>query len=292
VKSEQDTQNVINESSSPYYAKIQKIATQSQLGQLRASYTQSTVSGTRLLINAIVWFVVSLIGLYFLIETLRKITLQSTLSDPPTLRSIGAIGVISLVVLFGCFLQGWRNLREYRYRHREQVHIFEDGFVFLEGHEQSYALRWDKIEILLRGRIDPKHPKRIARNTLTFIEDNDEAIVFAPKVQQSVELCDTIERAYTDYRSPGMLELYRLGEELDFSNLIIGQDGVTHLRTNGQEEENISWAEINTFEIGEIFTRITLNKMKDKFWFEELTSDIGNVLILKELLPSLRSEDV
>lgn len=289
MKSQQDTPNVDNDSSSPYYAEIQKIAAEDHLGQLRASYTQSTTSGIRLLINAIVWFIVSLIGLYFLIDAVRKIGLQSTLSDPPTLRSIGAIGVISLVVLFGCFLQGWRNLREYRYRHREQVHVFEDGFVFLEGREQSYALRWDKIEILLRGKLDPKHAKRIVRDTLIFVTDKDATIIFEPKVQAAMELCNTIERAYTDYRSPGMLELYHMGEDLDFGNLIIDQEGVTHVHTNVDEEDNVSWDEIDTFEVGKTFTQITIKQMKDKFWFEELTSDIDNVLILKELLPAFRA---
>lgn len=290
MKSQQDTQNINNESSSPYYTEIQKIATENHLGQLRASYTQSTIGGARLLINALVWFVASLIGLYFLIDAIRKIGLQSTLSDPPTLRSIGAIGVISLVVLFGCFLQGWRNLREYRYRHREQVHVFEDGIVFLEGREQSYALSWDKIESLLRGKLDPKHPKRIARDTLIFITDKDETVVFEPKVQNCIELCDSIERTYTDYRSPGILELYRLGEDLDFGNLIIDQDGVTHVHDNVEKEDSLSWEEVNTFEVGKIFTHITTTKLKNKFWFEELTADIDNALILKELLPIFRAE--
>lgn len=290
MKSQQDTQDINNESSSPYYSEVQQLATEHKLGQLRASYAQSIVSGARLLINAFVWFVVSLIGLYFFIETLRKIGLQSTLSDPPTLRSIGAIGVISLVVLFGCFLQGWRNFREYRYHQREQAHIFEEGFIFLEGREQSHALRWDNIEILLRGKLDPKHPKRVTRDTLTLVTDKDVTLIFEPKVQHVMELCDTIERAYTDYRSPGMLELYRLGEDLDFGNLIINQDGITHVRTNIEDEDSISWEDIDTFEIGKTFTHITTNEMKDKFWFEELTTDIDNVLILKELLPSFRTD--
>jgi hypothetical protein len=289
VKSQQDTKDINNESSSPYYSEVQQLAAEHKLGQLRASYTQSTVGGARLLINALVWFVVGLIGLYFLIDAARKIRLTSTLSDPPTLRSIGAIGVISLVVLIGCLLQGWRNFREYHYRHREQAHIFEDGFIFLEGREQSHALRWDSIEVLLRGKLDPKHPKRVTRDTLTLLTDKDATLIFEPKVQKSMELCDTIERAYTDYRSPGMLELYRLGEDLDFGNLIIDQEGITHVRTNVEDEDSISWEDIDTFEIGKTFTRITTNEMKDKFWFEELTTDIDNVLILQELLPSFRA---
>ncbi|WP_151758059.1 hypothetical protein [Dictyobacter vulcani] len=56
-------------------------------------------------------FLVSAIGLFFLVDAIRKIALSTTLADPPTLRSIGGIAVVDVLVLFGCFLQGWRNLR-------------------------------------------------------------------------------------------------------------------------------------------------------------------------------------
>ncbi|GCE30848.1 hypothetical protein KDA_63320 [Dictyobacter alpinus] len=288
MKFQQDTQDIANRSPSPYYTEIQNIATKLKLGELRSSYTQSTINGTRLLINAIVWFLISAIGLFFLIDAIRKIALATTLADPQTLRSIGGIAVVSLVVLSGCFLQGWRNLREYNYRRREQVHIFEDGFVFLEGRQQSHALRWDMIESLLRGMLDPKHPRHVRHDTLTFITDKDVVLAFEPKVLQRTELCDSIERTYTDYRRPGMLELFRLGEELEFGDLIIDQDGVSHVHANTDHEETLDWDEIETFEVGDTYTRITSKAQTEHAWFEELTADIENALILKELLPIVR----
>ncbi|GLV54997.1 hypothetical protein KDH_18440 [Dictyobacter sp. S3.2.2.5] len=285
MKSQQDTQNIDNELSSPYYAEVQRLATAYALGERRSSYTQSTINGARLLINAIVWFVISVIGLLFLIDAARKITLSQTLADPPTLRSIGAIGVISLIILLGCFLQGWRNLREYRYRHREQVHIFEDGFVFLQGRQQSHVLRWDNIESLMRGTLDPKHPSHIIGDTLSFITDKDVQLLLEPKVQQRSELCDTIERAYTNYRYPGMLELYRLGEDLEFGDLIINREEISHVRPNSDEEEQLPWDEVESIEVGETYTRVYSKEDHDHPWFEVLTADVDNALILKELIP-------
>ncbi|GCF09569.1 DUF6585 family protein [Dictyobacter arantiisoli] len=292
MKSQQDTQNVDSESSPPFYAEVQQLASDHNLGPRCSSYAQSTTSGTRVLVNAIVWFAVSLLGLFFLIDALRKIPLQSTLSDPPTLRSIGAIGVISLVVLFGCFLQGWRNLREYQYHQREQVHIFEDGFVCLEGRNHAYALRWDEIESLMRGTLDPKHPQRVSRDNLSFMTDKDIVIIFEPKVQQRMQLCDEIEQAYTDYRRPGMLELYNLGEDLEFGNLILNEEGITHIHPNNEEEDMLAWDEIAHIEVGPTYTRITSQLKGATPWFEELTADVDNALILKELLSILHNETV
>ncbi|GCE23807.1 DUF6585 family protein [Dictyobacter kobayashii] len=287
MNSQQDTQNIDNESSSPYYAEVQQLAKAYTLGERCSSFTQSTINGGRLLSNAIVWFAISIIGLFFLIDAVRKIVLSQTLADPPTLRSIGAIGVISLIILLGCFLQGWRNLREYSYRHREQVHIFEDGFVFLEGRQQSHVLRWDNIESLLRGTLDPKHPHHVMHDNLSFVTDKDVVVVLEPKVQQRSKLCDAIERAYTDYRYPGMLELYRLGEDLEFGDLIINQEGVSHVRANSDEEDLLPWEEVESFEVGETYTRIHSKEDSGHAWFEELTADIDNALILKELLPTI-----
>ncbi|GHO83654.1 DUF6585 family protein [Dictyobacter formicarum] len=285
MKSQQDTQNIDNELSSPYYAEVQRLATAYTLGERCSSYTQSTINGARLLINAIVWFAISIIGLFFLADAVRKIILSQTLADPPTLRSIGAIGVISLILLLGCLLQGWRNLREYSYRHREQVHVFEDGFVFLEGRQQSHVLRWDNIESLMRGSLNSKHPDHVINDTLSFITDKDVLLVLEPKVQQRTELCDTIERAYTNYRYPGMLELYRLGEDLEFGDLIINQEEISHVRANSEEEEQLPWDEIESIEVGETYTRVYSKDDPDHAWFEELTADVDNALILKELLP-------
>lgn len=285
MKSQQDTQNIDNELSSPYYAEVQRLATAYTLGERRSSYTQSTINGARLLSNAIVWFAISVIGLFFLVDAVRKIILSQTLADPPTLRSIGAIGVISLIILLGCFLQGWRNLREYSYRHREQVHVFEDGFVFLEGRQQSHVLRWDNIESLMRGTLNPRHPDHVINDNLSFVTDKDVLLLLKPKVQQRTELCNTIERAYTDYRYPGMLELYRLGEDLEFGDLIINQEEISHVRPNSDEEEQLPWDEVESIEVGETYTRVYSKDDHDHVWFEELTADIENALILKELIP-------
>ncbi|GER90297.1 hypothetical protein KDW_44590 [Dictyobacter vulcani] len=54
-----------------------------------------------------------------------------------------------------------------------------------------------------------------------------------------------------------MLELYRLGEELEFGDLVVHQDGVSHVLANSDKEENLDWDDIDTFEIGETYTRIT-----------------------------------
>lgn len=285
MHSQQDTQNIDNELSSPYYAEVQRLATAYTLGERRSSYTQSTINGARLLINAIVWFAISAIGLLFLVDAARKIILSQTLDDPPTLRSIGAIGVVSLIILFGCLLQAWRNLREYHFRHREQVHVFEDGFVFLQGRQQSHVLRWDSIENLMRGTLDPKHPNHVIKDTLSFITDKDVLLLLEPKVQQRAELCDTIERAYTDYRYPGMLELYRLGEDLEFGNLIINREEISRVRPNSDEEEQLLWEEVEAIEVGETYTRVYSKDDRNHPWFEELTADVDNALILKELIP-------
>lgn len=288
MKSEQDTQAIEGKVPSSHYTEIQQLARQHKLGKLHSSYTRSATSSSRILINAIIWFAIGLVGLFFLIDAVRKIMTSETLSDPPTLRSIGAIGVISLILLFGCLLQGWRNLREYHNRNREQVHIFEDGFVFLEGHEYSHVLRWDTIESLLRGTLDPKHPKNVAQDNLLIETDKGTTLVFEPKVHQRMEACDIIERNYTDYRRPGMLELYRLGEDLEFGNLIVNQTGVNYLHAQTKEEEVLPWEALTSIEVGKTYTRILTDKDGATPWFEELTADIDNALILKELLPIIQ----
>jgi hypothetical protein len=282
VMSSSKTQDFTSSANSPFLMEAQQLARDHSLGSLQASYTQSTLNGLRLYINALVWFAIALVGFFFLADAIRKIS--GAMGDPPTLRSIGAIGVISLVVLFGCCIQGWHNLREFRYRHREQVHIYADGIVYLEGRKKSYSFRWDEIDALLRGVLNPKYPGKVMRDCLTIITDKDTLLILKPKVQQRLELCDTIEHHYTDYRLPGMLELYHLGETLEFGDLALNKEYLSQIsKHEDYVEESIPWSDVVSLEVGEQFTRVTTLQHPEKPWFEAFTGDIENALILKEI---------
>jgi hypothetical protein len=179
-------------------------------------------------------------------------------------------------------------LIEYRYRYREQVHIYEDGFVYLEGRLKSYALRWDEIDVLLRGTLNPRHPKQVMRDRLTVISDKELLVMIEPKVQQRMELCDKIERLYTDYRLPGMTELYYLGENLEFGDLALNKEYISKiLKREEYEEENVPWDDVESIDVADQFTRVMLHE-QEKPWFEVLTADIENALILKEILASIQ----
>mgnify|MGYP007135461659 CR=1 FL=1 len=285
----QDIHNSQSSMSAPFYAEVQKLATQQHLGERQASFTETTVNGTRLVINAIVWFIVALIGLYFIIKSLPQ--LRGAISDSETLQSLGATALIGLAILGGCLLQSWRNLREYRYRHLEQLHIFEDGFVYLtglvhvKGREKSYAVRWDSINILLRGTLDTKRTGHILYDRLSVTTDKDTLIYICPRLQQRMELCNLIERGYTGYRLPGMLELYKMGEELEFGDLALNNQGISRFINDGEDEEVLDWDEVAAVDVGDQFTYVyTKADPTGTPWLKVVTVDIENALLLKELI--------
>jgi hypothetical protein len=286
VMQSQDTRDARSPAISPFYAEVQHLAEENHLGAPQVEYTQTTINGTRLLINAVVWFVIALIGFYFVINALLQIRYVYT--DTESLQSMGAMAIVGAILLGGCLLQSWRNLREYQYRKREQIHVFEDGFVYLEGRDKSYVLRWDHIDALLRGVLDPKRTGHILRDRLTIVTDKDEVFALNPKLQQRTEICDLIERLYTDYRLPGMLELYKLGEDLEFGDLILNRRGVSRFEKNSEDEETIEWDEVSTINVSDQFTCVyTKDDPDGKPWFDRVTLDVENALILKELVPKV-----
>jgi hypothetical protein len=286
VMQSQDTRDARSPVISPFYAEVQHLAAENHLGAPQVEYTQTTINGTRLIINAAVWFVVALVGLYFLINALLQIRYVYT--DTESLQSMGAMAIVGLILLGGYLLQSWRNLREYRYRQREQIHVFEDGFVYLEGRDKSHVLRWDHIDVLFRGVLDPKHTGHILRDRLTMITDKEQVIALNPKLQHCMEICDLIEQRYTDYRLPGMLELYKLGEDLEFGDLVLNRREVSRFEKNSEDEETIGWDDVATIQVSEQFTRVyTKDDPDGKPWFERVTLDVENALLLKELVPKV-----
>lgn len=285
----QDTQNTQSSLSAPFYAEVQQLAAQQQLGKLHASFRTTTVNGTRLIVNAIVWFIVALISLYFLFDALSQI--RAVLADSEALQSLGAMALISLVVFGGGLRQSWKNLREYHYRHREQLHVFEDGFVYLndpvitKGREKSDVVRWDEISVLMRGRLDTRHTGRILRDSISIFTDKDELIFIYPRLQQRMELCDLIEQRYTNYRLPGIFELYKLGEEIDFDKIVLSKEGISRFINGEEDEETLDWHDVASIELGDQYTRIYITKADTKkLWLELITVDVENALLLRKLL--------
>jgi hypothetical protein len=285
----QDTQNTQSSLSAPFYVEVQQLATQQQLGKLHASFHTTTVNGARLIINTIVWFIVALISLYFLFDALSQI--RAVLADSEALQSLGAMALISLAVFGGGLIQGWKSLREYHYRHREQLHVFEDGFVYLKdpvitkGRGKSAVVRWDEISVLMRGRLDTRHTGRILRDSVSIFTDKDELIYIYPRLQQRMELCDLLEQRYTNYRLPGIFELYKLGEELDFDKIALSKEGISRFINDEEDEETLDWQDVASIEIGDQYTRIYATRANaEKPWLDLMTVDVENALLLRKLL--------
>ncbi len=290
------------------FTEVEQLATKQQLGRLQKSYTK-TDDNKRLFLNAIVWIGASILGMIFVIAVVLRLTLPGPLAGLSNYLTAALRGVIGIVIVYGCFRQWQLNLRAYRYQNREQVHIYTDGMVYLEGQLANLTVRWDQIAELTRGDIDDEASGKVSLDrlylTMTYEHDVEHQVIFQPALPQCPEICAQVEQAYTDARLPALLTKYRAGERLEFADLTISQTGIsiprisaisdtptipnTHDRT---ERDEFTWSQLEALgaiiEVSQPYTTIAVNDAKNSIRFREFTCEIVNVSLFKALLAVIK----
>ncbi len=276
----------------PFFAEVEQIATNHRLGALQRSYTQ-TDNSKRLLFNAIVWVSISTVGMIFVLSLVLRLVLPGPLVGLSNYLTAALLAVIGFVILYGCFRQGLLNLRAYQYRNREQVHIYTEGMVYLEGQIAHLVVRWNEIVELMRGDIEDEASGKVDldRIYLALKHDAERQIFFQPALPQLSEICAQVEQAYTAACLPALLARYHNGEHLEFDELSVSQTGVSIPRALGAvERDEFTWDQLATqggrLEVGQPYTTIAIRgkDVDEEILYREFTCEIPNTCLLKSLL--------
>lgn len=278
----------------PFFAEAEQLATKHKLGTLQEAYTK-TDEDRRLFLNAIVWMSVSILGAIFVIALVLRLMLPGEISGLGNYLTAAVLAIVGFVILYGCFRQGQLNLRAYQYRNREQVHLYTDGMVYLEGQIAHLAVRWDQIVELTRGDIEDEASGKVNldRLYLALKHDTEQEIFFQPALPQRLEICARVEQSYTATRLPGLLSRYRTGERLSFDDLNVSQAGISIPRALGTaERDEFAWDQLEggAIEVSQPYTTITTQGQEDDdvVLFKEFTCEIPNACLLKALLAELK----
>ncbi len=280
----------------PFFAEAEQLATSHKLGMLQKSYTKADDS-KRLFFNAIIWMGTSILGMIFIIALVLRLVLPGAFAGLGNYLTAALIAVIGFIILYGCFRQGLLNLRAYQFRNREQVHIYTDGMVYLEGQIAHLTVHWDQIVELTRGDIEDEVSGKVNLDRIYLVlqHNAEQQIFFQPALPQRLEICAQVEQAYTDARLPALLSRYREGERLDFEDLSISRTGVSIPRAQETaERDEFTWdqleAQAGTLEVGQPYTTITMRGKEayDVTLFKEFTCEIANACLLKALLAELK----
>ncbi len=282
----------------PFFTEAQQFATIHKLGTLQKAYTK-TDENRRLFLNAIVWMSISVLGAIFVIALVLRLILPGEMSGLGNYLTAALLAVIGFVILYGCFRQGQLNLRAYQYRNREQVHIYTDGMVYLEGQLAHLAVRWDQIVELTRGDIEDEASGKVNldRLYLALKHDAEQQIFFQPALPQRLEICAQVEQAYTNARLPGLLSRYREGEDLEFDELNISQAGISIPHAPGTTgRDKFTWDQLEAqggaIKVSQPYTTITMRGKDngDVTLFKEFTCEIANACLLEALLVELKRQ--
>lgn len=288
-----DILKVEQQSSQRFLAEVEQLAIKHKLGTLQKSYIKIDES-KRLLLNAIVWISASILGAIFVISLVLRLILAGSEAGISNYLTAALLAAIGFVILYGSFRQGLFNLRTYQYRNREQVHIYTEGMVYLEGLIAHLAVRWDQIVEFTRGDIEDEAGGKVTldRIYLALKHDAEQQILFQPALPQRLEICAQVEQAYTDARLPVLLSRYREGERLEFEELSISRAGVSIPRALGTaERDEFAWDQLaaqgGSLEVGQPYTTITMqgkDTSDGTTLFREFTCEIPNACLLKALL--------
>lgn len=291
-----DISKVEQQPPQPFFAEVEQLAMKHKLGMLQQSYTKTDTS-KRLLFNAIVWITISIIGMIFVLALVLRLILPGPLAGLSNYLTGALLAVIGFVILYGCFRQGLLNLRAYEYRNREQVHIYTDGMVYLEGQIAHLTVLWNEIVELTRGDIEDEASGKVTldRIYLALKHDAERQIFFQPALPQLLEICAQVEQAYTDARLPALLARYSNGESLNFDELSISQAGVSIPRALGAPvRDEFTWDQLATqggkLAVSQPYTTITLQgkDADEEPLYKEFTCEIVNACLLKALLTEIK----
>ncbi|GAC1473728.1 MAG: hypothetical protein PVS3B1_25740 [Ktedonobacteraceae bacterium] len=278
------------QASQPFFPEVEALATSQELGALQTSYTKKD-DDKRLFVNALVWMSVSILGMIFVITLVLRLTLPGPFVGLSNYLTAAVLAIIGFVILYGCFRQGLLNLRAYQYRNREQVHIYTEGMVYLEGQATSLTVRWEQIEELTRGDVEDEVSGKVKldRLYLALQHDPEQQIFFQPALPQRLEICARVEQAYTSARLPNLLARYRKGDALEFDSLLVSKEGVSIPRALGtSERDDFSWNQLTGpgggIEVDQPYTTIRGHNTTNSILFREFTCEIANACLLKALI--------
>lgn len=287
-----DISKVEQQQPQPFFTEVEQLATKHKLGTLQQSYTKTDTS-KRLLFNAIVWVSISMLGMIFVLSLVVRLILPGPLVGLSNYLTAALLAVIGFVILYGCFRQGLLNLRAYQYRDREQVHIYTEGMVYLEGQIAHLTVRWNEIVELTRGDIEDEAGGKVDLDRIYLVlkHDAERQIFFQPALPQLPEICAQVEQAYTDARLPALLTRYHEGEHLEFDELSVSRTSVSIPRALGaSERDEFTWDQLavqrGKLEVGQPYTTITIRgkDVDEKILYREFTCEIPNACLLKSLL--------
>ena len=290
------------------FTEVEQLATDYNLGTLQKSYIKTDYN-KRLLLNAIVWIGASILGMIFVVAIVLRLTLPGLLVGLDNYLTATLLAIIGIVIFYGCFRQGQFNLRAYRYQNREQVHIYTDGMIYLEGQTANLTVHWDQITELTRGDIDDEASGKVSLDrlylTLTNEHGMEQQVLFQPALPQCQEICAQVEQAYTDARLPALLLKFNAGEQLDFADLTISQAGIgiPHISNISDaatipnthetgEHDMFTWSQLEALEgkidVDQPYTTITVKDVKHSIIFREFTCEIVNISLFKALLAAIK----
>jgi hypothetical protein len=281
--------------STPFFSEVEQLAAIHRLGNLRASYTRAATSnGNRLFLNAIVWLTSSALGFIFVVAIVVKLSWPGPYAGMTNYLTAAVLGIIGSVILAGCVRQGLLHWKAYRTSGREQVHIYEDGLVYLTEQSASHVFSWEEIAACTRGDIEDEVAGKVTLDHLYLDMNNatsegESQFFFRPDLPQRLEICEQIELTYAQARFPALLEQYQKGERLEFTNLVINRSGINKALADGLHDV-LPWDQVETFEVGQPYTTIKARRSgaNSVMWFKEFTCEIADACLLKALVAEIR----
>ena len=116
------------------------------------------------------------------------------------------------------------------FRHREQIHLYTNGFVAIDPRGRRQGARWDQLFDFRRGAHEEDRPSgRVRWNIIRSAIANPRlgqrpTLKIMPQLPDSVEICARIERGYTDFWLPHFREQFAASKALDFDALLLQHD--------------------------------------------------------------------
>jgi hypothetical protein len=164
----------------------------------------------------------------------------------------------------------------YHYRHR-YLCVYPWGLFSTP----NLAFSWERIQKVWRGRkLGGEPPPRVQVDAIRLLRDDGKTFRFDKvhwnrnNTQQRNALCDLIERELVRVHLPLLLEQFDRGDRLSFDPLHVSRTGL------GNKEREISWEEVEHFEVGELVVRIQERGQASNWSY---VPDLPNVCLLREI---------
>ena len=131
----------------------------------------------------------------------------------------------------------------YLARRLPQIHMYNEGFVFLMW-RKAEVLRWDQIETIWHEPGDSESNDWITLR-IRKTDGTELKVQVVGVLRDGREICRTIEREFVRIRLPGMIELYEAGHSITFDDLSVNKLGLT------RKGETLPWSQVQSIDVGD-----------------------------------------